>query len=361
MPPARTGVADYSAALLRALTPLGEVEVNARQADICLYHLGNNRLHAEIYQRALENPGIVVLHDAVLHHFLLGSLNERDYIAEFTYNYGTWSEDLARDLWRHRARSAVDPRYFRYPLLKRVAERSRAVIVHNPGAARMVAQHAPGAKIHEIPHLFEPPPEFPPEYDVSRLRQSLGIPPATCLFGVFGHLRESKRLASVIRAFNRARSGAEMVLLVAGDFVSSDLGRALEPQLSNGRGILRTGFLVERNFWRFAWATDACINLRYPAAGETSGISIRLMGAGRPVLMSEGLETSRFPITACLRVDTGVGEEEMLAEYMVWLARFRGDARAIGHRAAAHIHEFHAPEHVAGLYWRVLLNCYNKN
>ena len=145
LPPARTGVADYSAALLRALAPLGEVEVNARQADICLYHLGNNRLHAEIYQRALENPGVVVLHDAVLHHFLLGSLSEREYIAEFTYNYGAWSEDLARDLWRQRAGSAADPRYFRYPLLKRVAERSRAVIVHNPGAARMVAQHAPGA------------------------------------------------------------------------------------------------------------------------------------------------------------------------------------------------------------------------
>ena len=68
--------------------------------------------------------------------------------------------------------------------------------------------------------------------------------------------------------------------------------------------------------------------------------------------MSEGLETSRLPLTACLQVDTGVGEEEMLAEYMVWLARFRGDARAIGQRAAAHIHEFHAPERVAGLYWQ---------
>ena len=29
------------------------VEVNARDADVALYHLGNNRLHREIYQRAL--------------------------------------------------------------------------------------------------------------------------------------------------------------------------------------------------------------------------------------------------------------------------------------------------------------------
>ena len=46
----------------------------------------------------------------------------------------TWSEDLARELWRGRARSASDPQYFRYPMLKRVAERSLAVIVHNPAA-----------------------------------------------------------------------------------------------------------------------------------------------------------------------------------------------------------------------------------
>lgn len=157
LPPSHTGVADYSAALLRALQPLGRVEVDARAADVRLYHLGNNRLHREIYRRALETPGVVVLHDAVLHHFLLGTLGEREYVEEFTYNYGAWNEDLAGQLWRNRARSAADPRYFRYPLIKRIAEQSLAVIVHNPAAARMVREHAPGAAVHEIPHLFEPP------------------------------------------------------------------------------------------------------------------------------------------------------------------------------------------------------------
>jgi hypothetical protein len=39
---------------------------------------------------------------------------------------------------------------------------------------------------------------------------------------------------------------------------------------------------------------DACINLRYPAAGETSGIAIRLMGIGKPVLLTDG-EVLAFP------------------------------------------------------------------
>lgn len=352
LPPARTGVADYSAALLRALSAQGEVKVEAADADVHLYHLGNNHLHRDIYGRALETPGVIVLHDAVLHHFFLGTLSESDYIAEFTYNYGGWNEDLARSLWQSRARSATDPAYFRYPMIKRVVERSRAVIVHNPGAAAIVEKHVPGANIHEIPHLLEPPP-VTPGYEVIRLRHQLGVGAQTFLFGVFGHLRESKRLATVLRAFQSARKAADIALLVAGEFASSDLARSLEPMI-HSEGILRVGYVPESDFWRHASAVDACISLRYPTAGETSGIAIRLMGLGKPVILTAGCETSRFPDSACLRVDAGPAEEEMLAEYMVWLAHFPDDARAIGERAATHIREFHDPAKVAGLYWQAL-------
>jgi glycosyltransferase involved in cell wall biosynthesis len=352
LPPARTGVADYSAALLRALSPLGEVTVDAVDADVHLYHLGNNHLHREIYGRALETPGVIVLHDAVLHHFFLGTLSEPGYIAEFIYNYGGWNGDLARDLWQRRGRSAADPVYFRYPMIKRVVERSRAVIVHNPGAAAIVEKHVPAAIVHEIPHLLEPPPILP-GFEVIRLRHEIGIGAQTFLFGVFGHLRESKRLATVLRAFRRARTAADIALLVAGEFASSDLARLLEPML-HSEGIRRADYVPESGFWRHAAAVDACISLRYPTAGETSGIAIRLMGLGKPVILTAGCETSRFPDSACLRVDAGPAEEEMLAEYMVWLARFPGDARAIGQRAATHIREFHDPAKVAALYWQAL-------
>src|ERR1039457_2274863 len=138
LPPAPTGVADYSAALLGALRQSGPVEPDAATADVHLYHLGNNHLHREIYARALRQPGVVVIHDAVLHHFFLGSLTEQQYVDEFFYNYGAWHTDLARSLWKARARSATDPRYFEYPMLKRIAEQSLVVIVHNPAAAEMV-------------------------------------------------------------------------------------------------------------------------------------------------------------------------------------------------------------------------------
>src|ERR1035438_8542771 len=107
---ARTGVADYAAALLTELRRHGRVEVAPAHSDAALYHLGNNGLHAEIYRRAMASPGVVVLHDAVLNHFFLGQLSETGYVDEFVYNYGEWNRDLGRELWRARAGSAADER-----------------------------------------------------------------------------------------------------------------------------------------------------------------------------------------------------------------------------------------------------------
>jgi glycosyltransferase involved in cell wall biosynthesis len=357
LPPARTGVADYAAALLAALRRYGTVESHARHADVALYHLGNNQLHRRIYRQALAQPGVVVLHDAVLHHFLLGSLDRAAYIHEFVYNYGAWHRALAEDLWRTRASSGFDRRYFDYPMLKRVAERSRAVVVHNPAAARMVRQHAPGAHVIEIPHLFAPP-ELPPGWEVVRMRRRLDVPTHAFLFGVFGYLRESKRLFAVLRAFRRLRqtgphAASDARLLIAGPFVSSDLARAAAPLLTQP-GILRLPFLAERDFWRAALAVDACVNLRYPAAGETSGIAIRLMGVAKPVLLTDAEENSRYPAAACLRIQPGLAEEDSLWRHMFLLTSRKECAGEIGLRASGHIVERHQAVQVSEQYWETL-------
>jgi hypothetical protein len=78
------------------------------------------------------------------------------------------------------------------------------------------------------------------------------------------------------------------------------------------------------------------------------------------VLVSRCEEVSRFPDEACVRIDPGAAEEEMLAEYMVWLARFPDDARAIGQRAAAYIGQYHSPARIAESYWQALADCYHR-
>ena len=353
LPPARTGVADYAASLLTALRRHGSVGVDARRADVRLYHLGNNQFHRGIYQRALVRPGVVVLHDAVLQHFFLGWLNEQEYVKEFVFNYGEWHRELARHLWRGRASSALSERYYAYPMLRRIAEASHAVVVHNPAAARMVREHAPAARIVEIPLLFAPV-ELPSDAEVQRYRQTLGLSPRQFVFGVFGYLRESKRVMNILRAFDAIRRAApHSVLLFAGDFVSQDLARAAEPLLG-APGVLHRHHLPEREFWLAASAVDACINLRYPGAGETSAISVRLMGIAQPVMVTLGEETSRYAETACFRIPPGVAEKASLTEHSIVAASLPQTAREIGKRGARHIHSFHSLERVSELYWETL-------
>jgi hypothetical protein len=141
--------------------------------------------------------------------------------------------------------------------------------------------------------------------------------------------------------------------------VSATFERAVAPLLDHPR-ILRTGYLPAPEFWRYAAATDLCLNLRYPSAGETSGIAVAMMGIGKPVIFTAGEEIARIPENACLRLETGPAEEETVAEYIRWLAAEREAAAEIGRRAAAHIACAHAPEEAARAYWDVLI-CAQRN
>jgi glycosyltransferase involved in cell wall biosynthesis len=225
--------------------------------------------------------------------------------------------------------------------------------VHNPAAGCVVKAHAPRARIVEIPHLFQPPPAAS-EADRQRFRQSLGIAPGAFLFGMFGYLRESKRLIPALQAFAEVhRELPDTAMLVAGSFVSRDLARAAAPLLG-AHGIIGLRHLSESDFWLAAASVDACINLKYPAAGETSGIAIRLMGLGKPVIVTDSPECARYPEDACVRVPAGAAEGDSLRHHMILLASVAEATRTIGENAARHIREGHRLECVGRRYWQLL-------
>src|SRR5579884_3589236 len=92
LPPEKSGIADYSAALLEPLSRLADVDTftgrprhfDRARYDVCLYQIGNNPYHAAAYETALEHPGVVVIHEANLHHL----------IADLTIRRGDWDAYL---------------------------------------------------------------------------------------------------------------------------------------------------------------------------------------------------------------------------------------------------------------------------
>ena len=255
-------------------------------------------------------------------------------------------------------------------MLRRAVEGARAVVVHNPEAARIVDEALRPAvptarpagpraspRIVEIPHLYGSPSPPPTESAAARYRQRLGVEPGVFLLGLFGYLRESKRLVPVLEVYSELRrENPRLALLVAGDFVSRDLERAVAPLLALP-GVVRRPFLPEAEFWLAAAAVDACVNLRYPSAGETSGIAIRLMGLGKPVLLTDSPAQARFPEDACVRVAPGLLERESLRQHIRLLTLVTDAAAAIGRQGAAHVHERHGVERTAKQYWDLLCDC----
>jgi glycosyltransferase involved in cell wall biosynthesis len=241
-------------------------------------------------------------------------------------------------------------------MLRRVVERSPVVIVHNPGAAAMACGQ--GAKhVVVIPHFCEAgePSDTPSlVVDAARLREKIGVGQGTRLFGIFGYLREPKRVLPCIKAFRRLHAiRPETALLVAGEVVSRDLERVLRNEVPHP-AIRRLGRLNERDFRITAAAVDCCLNLRYPGAGETSGIAVKLMGLGKPVIVTDNAENADFPPAAVLRVSPGVAEAEELFEHMLLVTEFPVVAREIGSEARLHIRRHHALDQVARQYWETL-------
>lgn len=353
MPPVRSGIADYAAALLPALP--GEVVVG-EDGDVNLYHMGNNDLHAAIYRRAMERPGVVVLHDALLHHFHLGSFAREAYLDEFVYCYGGWYRGMAESLWDGRAKCVSEERYFRWPMVRRLAERSLVVIVHNRGAAEVVRRESPGTRVEIVPHLLLAANAVD-VVDVERWRAAHGILPSATLFGVMGYLRATKRIMAVLRVFARLRARRNDVwLLVAGEAGASDLRRALV-DVAGQDGVIREEFLASALFQMRTVACDAGVNLRYPGAGESSGMTARWMQGGRPVLVSDTVENADLPVAGCPRVATGVSEEAELAALMTWLADSPIRRRQCGRIAQAWAEKEMNLAAIGQKYWRVLSAC----
>jgi len=139
LPPAKSGIADYSAALLEELRRLADVtpfsakpeRFQRSDFDVVLYQIGNNAFHDFCYESALEHPGVVVVHEANLHHLIADITIKRGdwdaYVREVEHDAGPAALQYALRV----RRLEVGPDYDGVPMLRRLLENSKAAIVHS--------------------------------------------------------------------------------------------------------------------------------------------------------------------------------------------------------------------------------------
>ncbi len=301
--------------------------------DIALYHIGNNPHHDFVYEAALREPGVVVMHEANLHHLIADLTIKRGdwdaYLAECEFNGGTAALEHAR-----RARDlAVGPDYDGVAMTRRLLQSARGVIVHSDFVARQMREQGFTGPMATIPHGA-----WVPQTDRNATRESLGIDESTPLIGSFGYLKPYKRIAESLRALRRlVKIDPRVRMILVGEphpeFRADELIRALG--LSEHVRIL--GFAPIERFVDYIGACDIVLNLRYPTVGETSGSLQRALGLGKAVLVSDVGAFSELPDDVCLKVPTLPDhvqeEEDFIFEYLSALVARPDLARALGARA----------------------------
>ncbi len=365
LPPVRTGIADYSLDLLPHLEPLCDlrvvrvpgqpVEKSVRErwalvrADqlgeagrTALFHMGNNHHHLEIARLAMSHPGVLVLHDLVLHHFLLGrTVGEDDthaYFRRIKLEHGWIGLDAAHAV---RWGAFGDSLQFALPAHRSLVRRQRGLIVHSEWARGTLLEEEPDLTVRVVPMGIPLPKRVNPERSRA-FRESLGIPSAAPLLGAFGFQTPMKRPKVAIQALSSEKL-AHVHLIVGGEVAPTlELEKAIEEAELSDR-VHVTGFLDYDTFEAAIAACDLCLNLRYPTAGETSAALLRVLALGRPTLVSDYAQFADLPSDAAVRVPLGDGEIEALTSSVASLLAEPARLASMGEAARSYIRDQHAP------------------
>lgn len=356
LPPERTGVADYSALLLPALRRRLDVQVvrrgrtrPPRGADVSLYHVGNSpEAHGWIVEALRRRPGVVVLHDFVLHHLVAGlTVGRKDgpgYLAAMEREAGVPGRLLAYGVLDGRVPPLWEVRPEDFPLAGEVLELAspRGLVVHS----RYVMERARAAgyegPLWRIPHPAWPAPAAAP-----------AAVPGAPVIGSFGNLNASKRIPQLLEAFARLRERhpEARLLLVGAASPGFDLAGRLERLgLAREGAVLREDYVGEERLWSLMAACDVCVSLRAPTMGETSGTAIRALSLGRPLVVSDIGWFAELPDEVALKVAADEREIELLAAGLELLVSSEAARSAMGAAAREYVAREHDLERVAEAY-----------
>ncbi|HXI11235.1 MAG TPA: glycosyltransferase [Thermoanaerobaculia bacterium] len=340
LPPVRSGIADYSAMLLPALTSWADVTAVVQQQetlepngvpvislatyqksrdrfDAVIYQIGNNPHHEFVYREAMEYPGVVVLHDYVLHHLIvemtLARGDAEGYIRMLTASHGKAGEAWARG---RAAGFEQEAGNFLFPASAELARRARSIIVHNEFAKTSLRDQGVTCPVAVVDH-----PSLPAnvsEGTSKRIRRRHGVSDDERIVGMLGFVTAAKRAEIVFEAFSRAvERRPSMKLLIVGEPASNVDLEALAVSLAVPREKwIVTGYVADSEFDAYIASMDRIVNLRYPTAGETSGTLVRALAQRKPVAVNNFAQFSELS-SAVTQIPFGATEVASLTRFMI--------------------------------------------
>lgn len=341
LPPLKTGIADYSAALLPVLARYYDIDVivervsndlivplgvqairdpedfarHAQQYERILYHLGNSQFHLYVLDLLEHYPGLVVLHDVFLGDFLLS--------AEYSMGKPVWAEELYQSHGYHVMRQ----RFYPHPL-----DRAEDLCKHYP-ASLFTFRHGQGVVLHSefarqrlieyfgdaIAQQTALIPMMGIEHDGldrDNARRALGIPQDAFVIGTFGHIVRTKAVKKLFDAFLASSLSGKIdchLLFIGAD--SDDAYceeiRASVRAAGLAERIKITGFVDPEHYRAYLAGVDIAVQLREQTRGETSKAVNDCLAVGLPVIVNAYGAAAELPDDVVLKIAGTIDAAEL--------------------------------------------------
>lgn len=311
LPPARSGIADYSAELLPELLNFYDIDVivdpdtvanprfegvtvrspqwfleNAGLYDRVVYHFGNSRFHCYMFPLLDVVPGVVVLHDFFLSNLVMAM----EYQGWFP---GCWSQSLYESHGyaglAERYRTDPDAYVWKCPCSLDVIQKSLGLIVHSQCSIRQATQWYGGNVDDwvEIPLLRHNRIDL----DKAGARAALGIGENDYLVCAFGHLGATKLNRRLLKAWAASRLAQDPIcrLVFVGENNQGQYGQEMSSlirDLGSDANVRITGWVDIPVFRQYLAAADIGVQLRSLSRGETSAAVLDCMNYGKAVIVN---------------------------------------------------------------------------
>ncbi len=331
--PEHSGISDYSEELLPYLAKGAQIDLvvngyepanpslkerfaiigpdeflrRKEEYDSVVYQVGNSYPYHSYMLRCLrEAPGIVVLHDYSLSYLILGMTLERGNLKSLETILHRATGDQAKLTTGDLLFSRVDP--YESSLARPVIEMSTGIIVHNRYAQERLQQEYPDKQIAVVWHAT---PIRETVGNNAELRGKYGFGREDFLLASVSKVAYNKRFELVLRVLHRAVADFPKLRLVvvSGGQFGSKIERLIR-ELGLQNHVVRTGWVSGEQYLDYIDMADAVIDLRYPTAGETSGSSLRVLQAGKPVIASAQGFFLELPEDCWMKVGVSGDEEE---------------------------------------------------
>ncbi len=382
LPPLRSGIADHTLELARALAERNDVAlyvedpgavapappcppIRAAAAlrgrrgdhDVVVYQAGNHAAHAFVLDLIRDVPGVIDLHDATLHDLTLGRFlgSRAALVRELVRSEGALAvlpRLLARDAetgaaargWFERARfrlSLHSRRRELFPLRRSILRASRGAIVHSPHLAALVRATTPEVRVRHVAHGVR---VDLPALDRAAAREAVGLAArgageSTLVCVSFGLIQPHKRVEVGLDALRALldRGRDARYVLVGPRSPELDVDAAIRARRLGGAVEVVDGFPPLEDVARWIQAADVGLALRGPSTGGISGAWLKMMALGLPTIATAVAEASHVPPDATWFVPTGARERPELIHALEYLADHPGERAALGARARAAI------------------------